>query len=159
MERLIKLNKKNIDLITYYFINPNVMSSSKYDNDCYIIKQPVTIDEFRKEIDLLKEEIANLKNEVSKVVNTSLLILKAVQAIKGEITLLNSKDKSSGFFGDELMGPGGIHEEIPVLPAEPVFPAQGDGGGHGHRWNLRAKRALLTEVVRRAGYGTLDKIK
>ena len=37
------------------------MSSNIYDNDCSIIKQPVTIDEFRKEIDLLKEEIANLK--------------------------------------------------------------------------------------------------
>jgi hypothetical protein len=33
----------------------------KYDKDCSIIKQPVTSDEFRKEIDLLKEEIANLK--------------------------------------------------------------------------------------------------
>ena len=37
------------------------MSSNIYDNDCSIIKQPVTIDEFRKEIDFLKEEIANLK--------------------------------------------------------------------------------------------------
>jgi len=37
------------------------MSSTIYDNDCSIIKQPITIDEFRKEIDLLKEEIANLK--------------------------------------------------------------------------------------------------
>jgi hypothetical protein len=37
------------------------MSSNIYDNDCSIIKQPVTIDEFRKEIDLLKEEITNLK--------------------------------------------------------------------------------------------------
>ena len=39
------------------------MSSNIYDNDCSIIKQPVTIDEFRKEIDLLKEEIANLKKD------------------------------------------------------------------------------------------------
>jgi len=75
------------------------MSSPKYDNDCSIIKNPVTSDEFRKEIDLLKEEIANLKNEVLKVVNTSLLILEALQALKGEITPLNSKDKSSGLFG------------------------------------------------------------
>jgi hypothetical protein len=37
------------------------MTSNIYDNDCSIIKQPVTIDEFRKEIDFLKEEIANLK--------------------------------------------------------------------------------------------------
>ena len=40
------------------------MSSSKYDNDCSIIKQPVTSDEFRKEIDLLKEEIVSLKKEI-----------------------------------------------------------------------------------------------
>jgi len=78
------------------------MSSSKYDNDCSIIKQTVTTDEFRKEIDLLKEEIANLKNEVSKVVNTSLLILEAVQALKGEIKPLTSEYKSPGLFGDEL---------------------------------------------------------
>jgi len=38
------------------------MSTQKdYDADCSIIKQPVSTDEFRKEIDLLKEEIANLK--------------------------------------------------------------------------------------------------
>jgi hypothetical protein len=43
------------------------MSSTIYDNDCSIIKKPVTSDEFRKEIDLLKEEIANLKNEVLKI--------------------------------------------------------------------------------------------
>ena len=40
------------------------MAHETYDNDCSIIKQPVTIDEFRKEIDLLKEEIAILKNEM-----------------------------------------------------------------------------------------------
>ena len=37
------------------------MTSNIYDNDCSIIKQPVTVDEFRKEIDLLKEEITKLK--------------------------------------------------------------------------------------------------
>jgi hypothetical protein len=75
------------------------MSSTIYDKDCSIIKKPITSDEFRKEIDLLKEEIANLKNEVIKVVNTSLLILEALQTLKVEITPLNSKDKSSGLFG------------------------------------------------------------
>jgi cytochrome oxidase Cu insertion factor (SCO1/SenC/PrrC family) len=44
------------------------MSSNIYDNDCSIIKQPVTIDEFRKEIDLLKEEIANLKKAKNKFI-------------------------------------------------------------------------------------------
>jgi hypothetical protein len=40
------------------------MSSNIYDNDCSIIKQPVSTDEFRKEIDLLKKEIVSLKKEV-----------------------------------------------------------------------------------------------
>ena len=44
------------------------MTSNIYDNDCSIIKQPVTIDEFRKEIDLLKEEIANLKRAKNKFI-------------------------------------------------------------------------------------------
>lgn len=44
------------------------MTSNIYDNDCSIIKQPVTIDEFRKEIDLLKEEIANLKKGQNKFI-------------------------------------------------------------------------------------------
>jgi hypothetical protein len=44
------------------------MSSNIYDNDCSIIKQPVTIDEFRKEIDLLKDEIANLKKAKNKFI-------------------------------------------------------------------------------------------
>jgi len=75
------------------------MSSTIYDNDCSIIKKPVTSDEFRKEIDLLKEEIANLKNEVTKVVNTSLLIIETLKSLKKEITPLTSEYKSSGLFG------------------------------------------------------------
>ena len=40
------------------------MSSNIYDNDCSIIKQPVSTDEFKTVIDSLRGEIANLKKEI-----------------------------------------------------------------------------------------------
>ena len=61
------------------------MSSNIYDNDCSIIKQPVSTDEFRKEIDLLKEEIANLKkdkNNKNKIASKYLCVNRLETEIK-----------------------------------------------------------------------------
>jgi hypothetical protein len=43
------------------------MSSNIYDNDCSIIKKPVTSDEFKTVIDSLRDEIANLKKEIESL--------------------------------------------------------------------------------------------
>ena len=43
------------------------MSSNIYDNDCSIIKQPVSTDEFKTVIDSLKDEITNLKKEIESL--------------------------------------------------------------------------------------------
>jgi len=58
---------KKVDLITYYFKNSIVMSSTIYDNDCSIIKKPVTSDEFKTVIDSLRDEITNLKKEIESL--------------------------------------------------------------------------------------------
>jgi len=79
----------------------------KYDEDCSIIKNPVTSDEFRKEIDLLKEEIANLKKEIEslKSKNNNDFIIDTVvekenqQILKYIKSIISSKDfRDSGRF-------------------------------------------------------------
>ena len=60
------------------------MTSNIYDNDCSIIKQPVTIDEFRKEIDLLKEEIANLKKSKNKFIIDTVNFDKEDKIVEGK---------------------------------------------------------------------------
>jgi hypothetical protein len=53
----------------------------KYDNDCSIIKQPVTSDEFKKEIDLLKEEIVSLRKEVESSKSKNLINFDVIDKI------------------------------------------------------------------------------
>jgi hypothetical protein len=55
------------------------MSSTIYDNDCSIIKQPVTIDEFKTVIDSLKSEIANLKKEIDLLKPQNEFIINNIQ--------------------------------------------------------------------------------
>jgi hypothetical protein len=43
------------------------MSSNIYDNDCSIIKKPVTSDEFKTVIDSLRDEITHLKKEIESL--------------------------------------------------------------------------------------------
>ena len=81
------------------------MSSTIYDKDCSIIKKPVTSDEFRKEIDLLKEEIVNLKKEIELSKSKNLInfdVIDKIISVKYEhlIKYLNLIIASSNFKGN-----------------------------------------------------------
>jgi len=112
---------KNIDLLTYYFINPNVMSSSKYDNDCSIIKKPITSDEFEYQIDILKKLIVRNFNESKKEIELlreknlnmilSLELLKEKNdKLEKEIELLKIKPKN-----DSLINPISLDKEDKIV--------------------------------------------
>jgi hypothetical protein len=66
------------------------MSSSKYDNDCSIIKKPITSDEFEYQIDILQKLIVRNFNESKKEIE---LLRKENQKLKNEIELLKPKNK------------------------------------------------------------------
>jgi hypothetical protein len=66
------------------------MSSSKYDNDCSIIKKPITSDEFEYQIDILQKLIVRNFNESKKEIE---LLRKENQKLKNEIVLLKPKNK------------------------------------------------------------------
>lgn len=66
------------------------MSSSKYDNDCSIIKKPVTSDEFEYQIDILQKLIVRNFNESKKEIE---LLREENQKLKNEIELLKPKNK------------------------------------------------------------------
>ena len=61
------------------------MSSSKYDNDCSIIKKPITSDEFEYQIDILQKLIVRNFNESKKEIE---LLREENQKLKNEIELL-----------------------------------------------------------------------
>jgi len=73
-------------------LNSIVMSSSKYDNDCSIIKQPVSTDEFKIVIDTLLDEIANLKKEIELLKPKNKFIIDLVKFDK-EDEIIEAKNK------------------------------------------------------------------
>jgi hypothetical protein len=65
------------------------MSSTIYDNDCSIIKKPVTSDEFEYQIDILQKFIIRNFNEAQKDIE---LLREENQKLKKEIELLKPKN-------------------------------------------------------------------
>ena len=97
------------------------MSSSKYDNDCSIIKKPITSDEFEYQIDILQKLIVRnfneSKNEIELLREKNLNMILSLESLKEkndklekEIELLKIKPKN-----DSLINPISLDNEDKVI--------------------------------------------